>query len=339
MIQIKKLSTKLLVILGVIVLCLIVWQSAVSKQVIGDMEKVREIQAVEREIVKYGSKFQRNKIEKMKTAEQIIELLNSQELKTYNRLPKIPFSRIKLIDTDAYILKGNEFAVYVSNYNRRKIGIEVENSELLIRSLSGEYSPNSELPVFIVMPEDPQLISFIDNSEPEGSIWSYRYRIHGFDGSNTLLSYEGGRSTTVYTDIPYINIRQKSNWLTVYSFNKNGQLNVDAEKSVFGLFDWLSDSSNVKMNLRESIIDGIWIHSDSKIGTLSFIGDTFLQHRPSNWWRRYDDMSINYSGECDSLIIQLTNNSERVERLILSRGLLGRYENIEVSDNIFIERR
>jgi hypothetical protein len=71
--QIRKLSSKLLLALGVTVLSAIVWQVIVSKRVIGDMGKIRQVQSIE----------------------QIQNLLKKQEIKniSFHSLP--PFFKNK----------------------------------------------------------------------------------------------------------------------------------------------------------------------------------------------------------------------------------------------------
>ena len=95
----KKLSSKLLLALGVFILGIIVWQVIVSKRVIGDEVKIQEVQSIE----------------------QMQELLTTGKLKTYRAVPCSPFSKIKISGIAVYILKDNEYKVYVSNYCKRRI--------------------------------------------------------------------------------------------------------------------------------------------------------------------------------------------------------------------------
>jgi len=134
---IKKLSCKLLLALGVLILSAIVWQVIVSKRVISDIKKIKQVQSIE----------------------QIPELLKNGELKTYNATPCHPFSKIKPNGVDTYIFKDDKYEVYVSDYVKRNVEIVQNGDELLINALSKE-AFYTQTPVFIFMPEDPQSVHY-----------------------------------------------------------------------------------------------------------------------------------------------------------------------------------
>jgi len=313
---IKKLSSKLLLVLGVIVLGIIVWQVIVSKRVIGDAKKLKQVQSIE----------------------QIQELLKNKGLKTYNAVSHHSFSKIKLNGVNAYILKGNEYAVYVSDYIRRHLEVTINKDELFLhlQSLNG-FPVNSffETPVLIFMPEDPQLVYY---AKQENSLISL-HKIYGFRGENTLLSGEGS-NVCIYTDMPYINVNQQDNFLILFTSSLDStlrlshvQINVNAENSKFDLNDQISDSTNVNIQLQESFIGQITINPNSRVGTLRLIGSLRNEDNQS--------MNINYPGQADSLIIQLKNHSEITRYFLdLSKGLSGRFESIDLEypHNILIER-
>jgi len=318
--QIKKLSTKLLLVLGVIILSVIVWQVIVSKRVIGDMQKLKETQPTE----------------------QIIDLLKNKELKTYNLVSSAPFSKIKITGVNAHILKGNEYAVYVSDYIKRYVQVKLDEDELSLNLLNG--MPNDKsIPVFIIMPQDPQLIHCNQTT--------YN-KIRGFEGKNTQLLCEGwqwpdgeGNRIVIATDMPYLNVNQKECHLDIYttadldSTLQIGyrQVNANVENGMFYFFDEFSDSMDVNIQLQNSTLEELKIHSGAKVGTLNLQGTLFTKLKDYDY-RDRDEMRINYPGQCDSLIIQLTGNPEKIVRLLLSKDLSGRFENLDCSNNVLIER-
>ena len=327
--QIKKLSAKLLIALVVIILSVIVWQVIVSKRVIGDMVKISRVQSIE----------------------QIQELLKTGELKTYHSMPCRSFSKIKLNGVNAYILKGNEYAVYMSDYYKRYVEITINEDELLLHSLNGIPTYNHNSPVFIFMPEDPQLI----HCQPDTSNYTnILQRIHGFKGENTLLLCEGGKERAnvivIITDMPYLHVNQKESSLNIYTFGLDStlrinycQVNACIKDGMFLLDDRISDSINVDIRLQESIIENLRINPQSKVGTLSLQGVLYKKRDYSEYdyhydFDRIDKMKIAYPGQCDSLLIQLTSVPGSVRQVLLSPGLSGKYENIDCSDNVIIGR-
>ncbi|MDR0233087.1 MAG: hypothetical protein LBI82_13385 [Dysgonamonadaceae bacterium] len=310
--HIKKLSSKLLLALGVIILSAIVWQVIVTKQIISDTKKIKQVQSIG----------------------QMHELFKSGELKTFSVVSHQPFSKIKLSGISAEILKGDEYAVYVSDYFKRHIGVTVKGDELFIDSLKKFRGGPS---VFIFTPEDPQLISCAYSGYvPHG--------IFGFKGDNTLLSYEG--DLDIKTDMPYINVNQKGGYVSLYTFGldslfriDNIQINANIENGVFSLRDYFSKLANIDIQLQESAIGFLTINNESTLGTLKLTGsywkkDDYHNHFCDN---KKDPLGINYSGQADSLIIRLTGNPEKQEELFL-RNLSGKFEDINVSDNIRIVR-
>ena len=307
----RKLSSKLLLALGVIILSLIIWQVIVSKRVIGDMEKIKQLQSIE----------------------QIHDLLKNKELVTYNAVSCHSFSKIRFDRVDVCILKGNEYEIYVSDYCKRYIEFVQDGEELLIKALNKE-AFNSYTPVFIFMPEDPQLVYC---TKPD--CYFIGCKIYGFRGDNTLFSCEEV-GTRITTDMPFININQKNSWLDICISGLDSslrinhvQMNVHAENSKLNFNDWDSDSIDANIQLKESAVEHLTINSNSKVGTLSLKGSLCEK----------DDykalqMKINYPGQCDSLIIQLTSNQSNAKQLSLSKGLSGRYENISCSPNVAIYR-
>ena len=305
--HIKKLSSKLLLVLGVMILSVIVWQVIVSKRVIGDMEKIRQVQSVE----------------------QVQELLKNKELKTYHAIPIHPFSKIRINEIDAHILKGDKYEIYVSDYIKRSVEIVQNEDELVINTL-GEESPSAQTPVVIFMPEDPQSVHYgMPNNQCHRNC-----KLYGFKGDNTFLSLEGGL-LGMHTDMPFINIKQKDNDLVLFTIGSNHkvQMNVNAENSIFNFNNQVADSINLNIQLQESVISQISFLPQSKIGTLSLEGT--LAQNPR---RPPINGTIEYPGQCDSLIIQLANNTENVQQLFLSKELSGSYENIDISENIVIKR-
>ena len=311
---IKKLSSKLLLALGVIILSVIVWQVIVSKRVIGDTVKIKQVQSIE----------------------QIHELLKTGELKTYHSIPNRPFSKIKLNGVDVQILKGNEYAVYVSDYCKRYVEVMTNEDELFLNLPNKSSIDTHNVPVLIFMPEDPQQVYCTK---------SYYFKIHGFKGENTLLFCEGKETQMrIITDMPYINVNQKDSYLDIYISGLDSmlkinhvQMNVHAENSVFNLDDRISDSINVDIQLQESVIGELKINSESKVRALSLQG-TLLDKKDDYDYRNIDKMNINYPGQCDSLLIQLTSAPGNAKQLFLSKGLSGRFENIDCSDNVIIVR-
>ncbi len=85
----KKLSSKQILCLGIIVIGIIIWQAVVSERVIGDMEKIKTA----------------------KSAEEIHHWLENKELKTYESIPCIPFSKIKYSQHAIQIFKGQNMRV------------------------------------------------------------------------------------------------------------------------------------------------------------------------------------------------------------------------------------
>ena len=106
---------------------------------------------------------------------------------------------------------------------------------------------------------------------------------------------------------------------------KQIKINVDADRNVFNLQEWVSDSVDVNIRLKESSIKGVTIDPRSKVGTLSIQGSTA---------QKVDKMSINYPGRCDSLLINLTGFTG----LHLSKLLSGKFEDINISDDTVIKR-
>ena len=313
----RKLSSQLLLALGVIALSVIVWQVIVSKQVIGDAEKIRQVQSIE----------------------QIQNLLNNRELKTYHSIPCRPFSKIKLSGIHAQILKGNEYAIYVSDYCKRQIEVGINGDELFIHSLSGLAAGSFNTPVFIFMPEDPRLVYCILSDY--GWVSSYHYKIYGFRGEDTLLSCEGAWWVKITTDMPFIHVNQKDNYLNLYTSgldstvrNKQVQMNIQAENSRLKVEDRISEHIDVNIQLQESIVEQLIIHPDTRLGTLSLKGSFPEKQDPYN----VIQTRIIYPGLCDSLLIQLTNHSGNAGQLFLSKNLSGRFEKIDCSDNIAIAR-
>jgi len=311
--HIKKLSSKLLLALGVIILSAIVWQVIVSKRVINDAKRIHQGQSVE----------------------QVHELFKSGKLKTFSAVLHQPFSKITINGVSAQIFKGDEYAVYVSDYFRRYVKVTINEDELIIDSLK---SFDANPVIFIFTPKDPELIS-CTHSEffPAGS-----YGIFGLKGDNTLISCEG--YLNINTDIPYININQKGGSLSFYVTGLDSMLRIEdvqikahIENSVFSLKDEISNHANVDIQLQESIINFLTINNESALGTLKLTG-SYWKNNPHYINDGISNPSgINHSGQADSLIIRLTGNPERQEQLFL-RGLSGRFEDINVSDNIRIVR-
>ena len=307
---IKKLSSKLLLALGALILSVIVWQVIVSKRVIGDDEKIKQLQSIE----------------------QIQESLQNGELKTYRRIPCSPFTKIKTKVVSVLILKGNEYAVYENKYYGKNIELTQNGDELLLSCSVRIRSTTTRPTLFIVMPEDPQLVA----CTPPEDFYFASCNLYGFRGDNTLLSCEG-QYVAIDTDMPYINISQKDNRLNLRTASldstlriDNVRINVDAEKSWFRLFDQISDSINVNIQLQESAItEKLKINSKSKVGTLSLKGTL---------GKGTDKIKINSPGPCDSLIIQLTSPPGNAKLLLLSKGLSGRFEHIDCSENVAIAR-
>ena len=313
----KKLSSKLLLALGGIILGIIVWQVIVSKQVIGDMEKIGRSRSIE----------------------QMHDLLNEGELKTYQAVPCSPFSKIKLCGVNAYILKGNEYEVYISDYCKKYVEVAITGDELVFNLKRKIPARSDNAMVFIFMPKDPQFVHCI---KADDSPFANRCVIQGFKGDNTLLFCEGERWMSITTDMSYINVNQKDSYLYICTSGLDStlriehvQLNVRGEKGSMSLDDRISDSINVDIQFRESDIRNLKINSASKVGTLSLKGS--LSPDISNY-SRTAKMKINYPGTCDSLLIQLTNNSEKTKQLWLSKDLSGRFENIDCSENVLINR-
>lgn len=332
----KKLSSKLLLALGLIILGVIVWQVIVSKRVIGDMEKISRTRSIE----------------------QIQELLKIGDLKSYHSIPCRPFSKIKLNGVNAHILKGKEYAIYVSDYYKRHVEIMITGNELFLSSRKW-VTGTENTPIFIFMPEDPQSVYCMDSSNYQ---LMNNYKIYGFRGDNTLLFCEDNINIT--TDMPFINVNQKNCLLRINISGLNNsmifmdmhnslnirikyvQVNIRAEENSRLTFtDEISDSINVNIQLQESDIDDLIINSRSKVGTLSLKGTIGLKE--DYYINNYGDTihvggsnlgNIIYPNRCDSLIIQLTNNSKTTKELFLSKELSGRFENIDCPENITIER-
>ena len=328
--QIKKLSTKLLLVLGVMILSVTVWQVIVSKRVIGDMVKICRSQS--------------------QSTEQIHELLKSGELKTYHPVPCRPFSKIKLNGVNAHILKGKEYEVYVSDYYKRYVEVEIIDDELFLNSFSGLPTHNHNTPVFIFMPEDPQLVYY----KPDTSQFQTIFEIHGFKGENTLLWCEGikgcEKRIVIVTDMPYINVNQKESSLKIFTSRLDStiktnclQVNAHVENGKFYFDDRISDSINVNIQLQESVIEGLRINSMTKVGTLSVQGSLHKRRdRSENYYiydyRDIEKMEISYPGQCDSLLIQLTSDLTSSYQLWLAKGLSGRFENIDCTNNVVVVR-
>jgi len=311
--QIKKLSTKLLLALGVIILSVIVWQVIVSKQVIGDEKKIKQAQSIE----------------------QIQELLKNGDLKTYRMLPCSPFSTIKLNEARAYILKGDEYAIYMSQYDNRNVEV-VQNEDELFLNKKTTFSVGL---IFIFMPEDPQFVYF---TKPKKESWAYSKQIiYGFRGENTLLSFEEG-GWQIVTNMPYINVNQRNSYLQLHTFSQDStarmnhvQINVNAENSQFSFNDPVSNRADVNIQLQESDIRELKINSESTIGTLRLKGTL---HKENKFYEGNGKMDIKHPGQCDSLIIQLTSNPGVAKQLFLSKELSGKFENIDCSKNVIITR-
>ena len=309
MIRIKKLSTKLLIGLSAMMLCLIIWQAVFTKRVFHDMKIVASIESIE----------------------QVREIVRNEELKTFRRLTKPSFSIIRLIETDGVILfKGDEYAVYVSQYiGENNIELRVENNKLFLHLSDWSNWRSMNTPILISMPTEPHLIY---SWSEDGN--SMNHRVFGFEGGSTYFYYKRVFAH-LNTDMSYINIKQEYGSLTLWLLGNNVQVNADVENSSFRLLDRHSDSINLNMRLQESI-GSFDIHSRSNAGTLSVTG-TLNEHQ---WlWYRERRSTFQYPGQADSLIIQLVNNMQSTEILYLTTNLSGRYENIDISGNIFIERR
>ena len=309
----RKLSSKLLLALGVIITGVIVWQVLVSKRVINDTITIKQVQSIE----------------------QMHDLLKNRELKSYKAVPCHPFSTIRLNGVDTHILKGNQYAIYVNDYYKRYIEIVQNGDELLINYLDKE-NYTHDIPVFIFMPEDPQSVyyTFLNG------IFSRNHKIYGFKGDNTLIFCEGFYFN-VSTDMPYVNINQKDNNLNLHISGldstlriNNVQINVIAENSRFHLDDKISDSVNMNIQLQKSNISSLNVNPHAKVGTLSLKGT--LRGKENN--RDSKDMEIHYPGQCDSLIIQLAGDPGNARQLLLSKDLSGRFEDINCSENVVIIR-
>ncbi len=311
---ITKLSSKLLVGLGIIIVGIIVFQVVVSKRVIADMEKIKQVQSIE----------------------QMHKLLENKELNTYQSISCSPFSSITICDVDVVILKGDKYEVYASNYCKEYVEIESSGNKLIINSLDWEAIGSDKIPVFIFMPEDPQSISF---AKPKKKLHPPHFtcKVYGFDGRNTIVSVLDGQCRrALYTDMPYVNIKQRDSWLELYTSSLNStaripqvQIDVNAEISRFDLDDQISDTMNVDIQLQGGTIGNVKINPNSKVGTLSLKGSVYRKFGYAD-----NDMYVKYSGQCDSLIIQLTGKEGVMRKLFLSKDLSAKYENIDCSENI-----
>jgi hypothetical protein len=150
------------------------------------------------------------------------------------------------------------------------------------------------------------------------------------------LRINNGWNIEFQTDMPNLNIRHHNNRLRVVSASMGDvQVLVESNRGAFSLSDLNSNSINAEILMIGSTLSQISIHPQSTVGTLSVHG-TMGAHNHS-----IDNENINiiHNGQVDSLYIQLASNLESVRQLILSPELSSRYEHIEVSDNIIIERR
>lgn len=309
MIQIKKLSTKLLIILGVVILSLIVWQVIFSKRVIGDFAKIHNIQ----------------------TAPQARELLDNGKLKTFSKMPLSQFSNLILDGITVFLFKGDEYAVYLSSYNKDSVDVRLDNNNLHLRYFGRGGADNPKwMPVFVSMPEEPNLVHSIDTDNHGNK----QHNILGFKGDKMRLSY-GNARIWLNTDISHIKIRQNGGELTLDVKGSDVCVDADSKNGSFRLFDWDSESMNLDLRLNESI-GSFAIHPQSKVEKISVMG-SLRTHR--YLWYGENRNTFEYSRQVDSLIINLTNSSREVERLLLSTNLSGKYEDIQISNNIFIERR
>ena len=309
MIRIKKLSTKLLIGLSAMVLGLLVWQVIFSKRAINDMGKTNAVQ----------------------TVVQAQELLRSGELKTFRRVVDTPFSTLYLDGTNILLFKGEEYAVYVSTVIRDSVDVRMNNDTLHISFTSVGNWSGQWMPILVSMPTEPKRIHSLNSNRLAGR----PHKILGFEGKNTLLSYENA-FIWLETDMSYINIEQKFGEVAIYQvLGSNVQVDAHIKNGYFRLFDRRSDSISLNMRLQESI-GSFDIHSRSNVGTLSVTG-TLNEHR---WlWYRERRSTFQHFGQVDSLTIQLVNNMQATEILYLATNLSGRYENIDISGTIFIERR
>ena len=315
--RIKKLSTKMLIGLGAILLCFIVFQVIVIKRVANDLEKISQLSHNEQ------------------AHQQALTLLRSGNLKTYKRRLDASFSSIRIIDVETFILKGDEFAVYVSDYYRNALEVKIENDELFIGFSENAFN-NRDLPVFIIMPEDPQMITF-DNAGTSSTM-RVQHGIYGFRGDNMLISINTIGAIFLHTNIPYINVVHSSpRGLEVNSFGKDVQLNVEVELGAFVFNDQFSNSLNATVQLRESTFVNMLIHQASSVGTLSVSGtlhDGWMHSNGNNVRERIS--FIAHSSQVDSLVIQLSSNQDALLRL--STELSGKYERVEVAGNLSLAR-
>ena len=319
MIRIKKLSTKLLLGLGAILLCFIVFQVIVTKRVANDLEIIRQL------------------AHNNQAHQQALTLLRNGELKTYNRSIVSPFSSIRIIGVETFILKGDEFAVYASDYYRNALEVKMENDELFIGFTENVFN-NRDLPVFITMPEDPQMITFDRCRDMGTTLSNTQHSIIGFRGENTHIFSNSMPLIRLVTDMPYINVTHYAAWgLDIKSLGSDVQLSVEAEHGAFSFDDQFSNSLNATVQLRESTFVNMHIHQASSVGTLSVSGTLHDGWMHSNGNNDRERISIiAHSSQVDSLVIQLSSNQDALLRL--STELSGRYESIDVSGNLRIAR-
>ena len=148
-----KTSTKLFAILGLALITLVTGEIVVAGRMMTDIRTIKE-------------------------AELAGELNTSIEksLKTYKQVPMGAFCRIN-IENGAYvqILKSDRYAVYRSHYDRNSLRINIQGDELHIYPKSASNRRNRNTPVFVLMPEKPEV-------RISGSKWEKpRFEIRGFD--------------------------------------------------------------------------------------------------------------------------------------------------------------
>lgn len=296
--------------LGIIVMSLVVFQVIVTQRVLNDKAILRH----------------------SLNLEQVLSLLDNGELKTYRQHLVGSFSRLNISGMQVHITKGDRFAVYASDYYRGVFNVGVENDELTIR-LRG--SGHRDLPVFIVMPAEPEYV-YINNIGVVGPMHS----MLGFSGKGTLLRINHGHWISFLTDMSNLNVRHNNNRLHLHLINSGDiQLFVESEQGIFEMSVHNTNSIDAEIQLIESSLGIVTIDSQIPVGTLSVHG---TMRENISAFRGADNLftsRIVHNGQVDSLHIQLINHSAEARTLILSAELSGRYEHIEVSDNIVIERK
>ena len=306
-------STKIFALLGILVIITVVVQIIAANRMLNDRRLWRGAESTEA----------------LKTA------LETRS-KTYRKVQAGPFSKIIVKNgVNVQIIKSDSYSVYRSNYNRARIEISEEAGVLYI-SDKNDYFQFGDTPVFVLMPEEPD-VCFTSGL-------SMRNEISGFDGHRTKVSIDSA-DICLQTNLKHLNIAVRNGNLKLRTGSRysspaaHTDITIRAEQSEITFLDSLSKSVDIQMNLNKSMCD-VFVHEQALIGKIKLTGNLAPYLRQYGLKENITLLTqIDSRAICDSLLVNLRVPEDKRYEFVVSEGLQVQYEEVNVTGRVDVMRR